>query len=146
MFINVIILTVYCATWSPAIVFWQPYPSGPIPGVVSPVFKATTTVNLIAVQCPFRLTVRLHCAMDLTYYPFDKQECSLQISSCESNPQRMNCYKRVNLISDAIANDTMVLQWTDVAIEMHEETKRLPRFILEDSKQEKCSQAYRTGL
>ena len=31
-----------------------------------------------------RIKSKLHCLMDLTNYPFDKQECKIMFASCET--------------------------------------------------------------
>ncbi|ELU10509.1 hypothetical protein CAPTEDRAFT_200824 [Capitella teleta] len=73
-----------------------------------------------------RLTLRLHCQMLLHHYPFDHQECSIEISTY------------------AFTNDTMILQWRDDdAIEVNE--LDLPQFELVAIHQDRCSQAYKTG-
>lgn len=69
------------ALWKPSIHF-KDARSGQVSNVISPSIYVTIT-NRSQVFMAAKLSLELNCDMHFAMYPFDKQQCSVELGSCK---------------------------------------------------------------
>ncbi|KAI0216798.1 Glycine receptor subunit alpha-2 [Lamellibrachia satsuma] len=111
-----------------------------IPDVYFPNEKASSQHNVVipnkgirllpngTVCFATRLTLKMSCDMDLSYFPLDSQSCEMKISTYSHR------------------TEDVLLQWLDdTPVELPGDTLTLPQFQLLNVKHGQCTERYKTG-